>query len=280
MNEQNGDQATASGERKKRLICPHCGEEIALALSWEARAETFEQHELAGDWRHGLTANQIAVAESAEKAGALKALEEANGTTPNCKPKSFHRFFVTFLQTARPRAIPKSVLDKLISEFGGLIECWSAQGVLGVTSDGTLRAFLPLEMACGASIRGFGSGGGIKGRLKADSSEVWTWLRTRNGYIPAGCSLFMKDIRKKSFGEFSRPDVSTSLTSRLRRRHSVGRERWSRYKWRSDLEKAARDLVAAAIEWKESNSYDLDYGPDRELIEKICAYTTLRDNPR
>jgi hypothetical protein len=54
----------------------------------------------------------------------------------------------------------------------------------------------------------------------------------------------------------------------------------ARYKWRSDLEKAERDLVAAAIEWKESNSYDLDYGPDRELIEKICAYTTLRDNPR
>ena len=53
-----------------------------------------------------------------------------------------------------------------------------------------------------------------------------------------------------------------------------------RSQWKSELEQAERGLIVAALQWKEDNSNDVDFNFDLELIQKIDAYITLRDNPR
>lgn len=207
--------------RRKAFACPHCGEMCSLPVSIQvlepekfiesedSECETFDPY-------RGLTADQRDIVVSAERGGILEAFGQAcanrNGAVEQT-PRRLGKFFVTFLRTARPKIVPGFVLRHYIQQFNGQIEFWGSQGVLGVVADGKLRAFLPLAMAAGMKVKKVAGGGmdarRMNARLSAEDAEFQDWVKTRHGYVPSECRVFMAEIRKRSIGDFA----NVSLTS-------------------------------------------------------------------
>jgi hypothetical protein len=192
-----------------RLNCPHCGDDIAIDVGVELQtARKWEPDREADDWRLSRTPEQIAVVEHARSSGVLEAFTVAVHArqAANGQPKSMESFLLTFLSSMRQNRVPHFVLKHYIREFGhGTISIWSAQGVLAVVADGRLRAFVPLEVVRGQSI--VSVSGLNKSRIGGDEDSFQAWVKTRNGYVPAGARVFLDEMRGKSFGEFAKPSL-------------------------------------------------------------------------
>ena len=185
-----------------KIVCPCCQKTISFSVNITEIYEFTDMEHGPDWWKNGLTSEQLDVIARATKSGIVEALRVAVEKTPTIHtPKSMERFFLALLKTMRPKRVPQFALDAFIAEFGGQIAFWSAQGMGLVTSNGAICMFIPLGIVTGVAI------GGSSVRMNAPEYEVSNWIRTRMGYVPRSCRLFLEEMKNKSYGEFSLPSV-------------------------------------------------------------------------
>jgi hypothetical protein len=193
--------------RRKPFPCPHCGEMCSVPIEIRIlEPEKFQAEAVTvADPFAGLTPDQRAIIDAAEKTGLLPAFTQALGhrfSASEHMPKSPGRFLITFLRLAAPKRAPAFIVRHYTRQFPGRIEFWGAEGILGVTADGKFRAFLPTHLALGVGVKK-ANGSSSSLRLPVDEAAFADWVKTRHGYVPASCALFVKELQKRSIGEFA-----------------------------------------------------------------------------
>jgi hypothetical protein len=188
---------------KKYVPCPHCGASVRVCLQVEARLEV-DLGAPKTTWKDALPEKSRHYLEAASSSGMLSAFEQCCKHIRSSPPSDVERFFLTVLKTCRPKTIPKHALDAFKAAFPGHIEYYSAQGVGIVVAEGVIRLFVPVHLTVGESIRTL-AGTNMRVRADANLGELLDWMKTRWGYVPAQCKLFMTTLRRASLGEFENP---------------------------------------------------------------------------
>jgi hypothetical protein len=209
-------------EFTKKIHCPHCKESFDATVSYEANVSVVlgsEGHmptEILA--RRGddtaksrpITAGEHFTAQldpaqelawkMAEESGMGeafgKAFQHAHGTVPNNIPKAFFGW----LRLAKPKMIPREVMQVFKDEFGGSISFVAHQSVGAVMSNGEVVNFLPCQTV------GLSGASGVRlsqtgGQLARTAEQ---WIRTKYGYV-ARSGAMLDTMRKKSYGEFCNP---------------------------------------------------------------------------
>jgi hypothetical protein len=198
-------------QKVRRILCPHCEQEIRLHLSVEVSGVgKWEGYDDGRAWTDGMSDEQIALVNAAQESGLFKAFSEAvlSRTAVAGQPKSLERFLITFFKTMRQNRVPLFVLQHYVREFGRneSIEVWSAQGLCAVIAGRSVRCFVPIDVFKGAAISSLT--GKNTSRIGGDEESFQSWVKTRHGYVPAGSNVFLSEMRRKSIGEFARPSMS------------------------------------------------------------------------
>jgi len=184
MKKIDDDGEVASVGKRKILSCPHCLNPIEIIAQTEIAMNISDGFNKI-DWRSTLPPDQLAIIESAEKSGILKAFEDValrvNQTNP---PKNIAKFFLIFLRSAVQKRISTAILFRFIKMFSGAkIEFWSAQGLGVIVADKQLRAFFPLATVAGKSVRAVGKKSGSVIYIPPDEEELQEIIRTRFGFV-------------------------------------------------------------------------------------------------
>jgi len=201
-------------EKRRLVICPHCGGHVSVGITTEIEAVLkWVDRETTDSWREGLTADQVGIIDTAQSTGLLKAFGEAVERRVNhasAAPRNLERFFLTVLKTMSQKRVPSFVLQHYIQEFGRntRTEVWSSQGICIVIANGRIKAFVPLDVFVGSPIRSLNPGTGCTSRLGGDEQTFQAWIKTRFGYVPDSSPVFLAELRRKSVGDFARPSVS------------------------------------------------------------------------
>ncbi len=184
---------------EKTLTCPHCHEPIHVVVRTQV-VEAVRVIERRGkeDGRLGLTPEKTQALEVAKEAGLITAFEAAvnrrkNGTTP----KNIERYFLTFLDKARPVKVPGFVLKKAMQIFPDTrIEIRASDGIAALLTDGVIRGFVPQATLMGTTI----SGSNMRTSVRLE--EVEEWIRTRWGFV-AGKGFLFAELQQSCFGGFA-----------------------------------------------------------------------------
>jgi hypothetical protein len=188
-----------------RANCPHCQEELILdIISWEVREPKTKDPE---SWLNNLSEHERILVDRCVESGLVKAFTEAleGRTTGQQTPRNPRRLLLTFFKTSAPKRVPQWALDYYIGQFGGRIEFWGSEGVLAIISDGSIRAFAPVELLLGVAARNILGG---KKRVETTEREFYSWASTRHGYVAVRngeMPLLFRELKKKSRGAFQRP---------------------------------------------------------------------------
>lgn len=196
----------------KRFVakCPHCKNEVEMRLSVRlvGGMEAGRVNEPLSETPDRLTPGQRQFIDLAAKNGMLDAFKTAvqHGPMAEHPPKHMEVFFITVLRVSKPCIIPKVTLDVLRESFGpvGYLEFFSGNGVGIITVDKRIRAFMPVQLALGESV-GNNNRSGPRYRMDADERALTHWIKTRMGYVPAGCEMFLEALRRKTIGDFANP---------------------------------------------------------------------------
>lgn len=155
---------------------------------------------------------QARLVEAMKADGTFEAFTKTvDATLPAGRPKNVEKFFLTFLETCTPIAVPSSVLRKIIGELKtmgepeGFITVYSAQQVALVTVDGEPKLFTPVRLLRGERVR-LSANAQVRLRIRAKEESIEHWIRTRNGYVVGRGELFNELARKRP-GEFANTGV-------------------------------------------------------------------------
>lgn len=166
-------------DKTKVFECPHCRKPLSIHVQTEIMGVDIPE-EGNIDWRAGLSDNEKQAVEAAREAGVLDAFKRAVEYGEN-RPKCIERFFLSFLRSARPRIIPGFAMNALIAEFSQKrVSLLQAQGILAVIVEGSIRKFIPLELAAGKSLNG--SKGTKSLRTSADKVEYHNWMKSERPF--------------------------------------------------------------------------------------------------
>lgn len=158
-------------EKFRLFECPHCHKPVRVSVQTEILGVLLPGDEGNLDWSAGLSNEEKNAVDVAKESGILSAFKSAVDYGSQ-RPQCIERFFLGFLKTARPRAIPDFALKALLKEFPRQrVNVVQAVGVLAVVVEGTIRRFIPLELAAGKTL-----GGTSKLRTSADKTEYYNWL--------------------------------------------------------------------------------------------------------
>lgn len=191
---------------EKFITCPHCQERVAITVSLDLnspRPTTHVEHP-AATALDVFTTQEQAILRTAEDTGLLTAYVTAyNFHNPQgtLTEKTKYRSLLLFFKLAAAKRVPQFVVMSFNAEFGGRLFFHAANGVVSVTSDGKIRAFVPQRVVAGERVGKMGGGSGIATRMPADEATFHQWVRTKNGYV-VGRGLFFDELQKKSRGEF------------------------------------------------------------------------------
>lgn len=207
MTENNSNGEVTDYKKRRIFPCPHCANPIEVVLRNEVEVD-IPNDSARVDWKSTLTPDQLAVIESVEKSGVLKSFEDVvRRVKPVDPPKNISRFFMIFLKTAAQKRVSAETILEFKKMFSGKnIEFWSAQGLGVVIVDKQLRAFFPLAVIAGKSIRAIGKKSGSAFFIPPDKKELSEIIRTRFGFVN-GKGIFFDAMRKKSIGDFARPSL-------------------------------------------------------------------------
>jgi hypothetical protein len=183
-------------QKQLNIECPCCNKQINVQLGVVNVTPHVDMPDGPNDWRQTLTEAQIAVVESAKTSGLFEQFCDAvNVVKSHQQPRFPERFFVTWFNTAGVlKKVPQSILNKLISRFGGRIDLWQSNGIAAVLASGELQLFIPSAWLVGVALK-------ANLRTNADSSQVNEWVYTKYGLVAFRGAMF-ESMKVKSRGEF------------------------------------------------------------------------------
>ena len=169
--------------------CPHCRKSIKIAIQTDILAVDIPEEEGNIDWNAGLSDQEKVAIQTAKESGTLEAFKRAV-EYGDSRPKSIERFFISYLRIAKPRIIPEFATRALFKEFPRQrVNVLQAQGILAVVVEGSIRKFIPLELAAGKSL-----GGTNKLRTSADEAEYHNWMKSEHTF-PANKAFNIPNLR-------------------------------------------------------------------------------------
>lgn len=190
--------------KKKRVECPHCGHEVEVEIRAVVIGVAIPDHSPVTDdaWRAELSDEEKGVLSYAVEHGVLESFSLVAQRVKQPQPRNLERFFLNFMRKAVPASLPRPILGKLIAAYMDRIECWIADGMAMILSDGMIRCFMGQDMLMGKRVHG-PAGSALKARMRADVGDVDDWIRTRFGYVAKSGAMF-DSMRVRSHGEFGR----------------------------------------------------------------------------
>lgn len=118
-----------------------------------------------------------------------------------------NRFVLTFLRDISQHVVPREILHILADTYRGEITVFGHNGVSLVLSSGRIVLVIPTEYLRGARNKLGAVGGQFNNvSVRTTPEQVATWIRTRNGYVPADKQLFLAVLQRESRGGFEIPD--------------------------------------------------------------------------
>lgn len=207
------DPVVFDDPRSKVFECPHCN----MRLQFKAKVSVYGVYELNDEDeilprsisaapKDALTPSERTVIESLRVSGVLAAFETAVRADPVSNAKDIERYLLTFIARAVPMKSPQFAIRQCLPEeesFGDL-EMWCLNKTVAVLADGEFRAFLPIELVRGNSLRSLSAGnGGVSAKAGMGVQE---WVKTRYGYV-TGRGAFMSELRKRAIGEFANTGI-------------------------------------------------------------------------
>ena len=172
-------------------------------MNWEVK-NVLRHEEKGGDWRDGLTPQEIEVAEEASRLGIISSMGQALQHSATSPPRSLEKFFLGFLRLARPKKIPAFAMERFNEDYGfAPIVFYSANGIGLLVHGGVIKQFFPLNYIMGVGVRSVGDGTS-RARLDADQGRFSEWMRGRMGYVPGNARAFYSAMQKRTIGEFAR----------------------------------------------------------------------------
>lgn len=175
-------------QKTKVFECPHCRNSIRVGVQTEILSVDIPE-EGNIDWDAGLSTHEKGAIEAAKESGTLDAFKRAVEYGDH-RPRSIERFFLSYLRSAKPRIIPEFATRTLFKEFPRQrVNILQAQGILAVVVEGSIRKFIPLELAAGKSL-----GGSNKLRTSADEAEYHNWMKSECTF-PANKAFSIPNLR-------------------------------------------------------------------------------------
>lgn len=201
--------------KNKRVICPHCGDEFAISVTWEIgivkkipnQDADFTATSAEEYWLSTLDETTKEILEGFKNSSALDAFRrtwmEVNG---GGHPKIVAKTFLAWCRTAVSKKMPPQVSSFLMREYPSqTIRMVVGNNVAGILVDEVLTQLLPVSLVDGDAIKG----NGIIRSVKPDTDRLELWIRTKYGYV-SGRGLMLDEMRRKSIGAFDRPGVTST----------------------------------------------------------------------
>jgi|SRR6185369_4209678 len=202
--------ATLDGWRNSITgVCPKCSEPLTVRVKLtgsfiqrDTQERTPPKAQQSARPQSQIDADERFI-EDARASGMLAAFEECvQQLNERQRPSNTGEFLLTVLRTYGEKVVPRAVLERYKSEFGGRIDFWSAQGVIVVLSDRIVRAFVPHHLIFGAAIRD--ARGKARGTLGTDEQRFDLWVRGKHGYVPADAKIFADAMAQRTRGDFAK----------------------------------------------------------------------------
>jgi hypothetical protein len=192
--------------RAKQVTCPHCAKAFRISVSYTIQPgpPSPEDEVLSTTVTEALkpsySAKDAELVDSAKRCGLFDAFAHAAREERQFSgvPHDLEDFFLRFWQRLARVDVPRVALAAWITEFGGRIEVWGADGVLAILSNGEIKAFVPNRY-----VRSSGTTTMAKPQTpRAANFERWT--KSKFGYVPVGSDHFAAALRQRNMGLFGR----------------------------------------------------------------------------
>jgi hypothetical protein len=197
---------------KGNNICPHCGGAIKIVFQ-EITVEPQEcTDRLPPDPLKGLSKQQRLIVAQFEANGLLERFRDIIRETPQ-RVTGVESFLISWLRTLVRKVIPQTHLTEFLERFGYAdpLEIWAAQGIGAVIQKGRIIELFPAALVTGTRLSTLGVNSDSHKRLRVNSADgLRQWLKTRRGYVPAECEVFLGHLRSTAIGDL---DLHARLTT-------------------------------------------------------------------